>query len=569
MDSITMDGIWELSSVIGSKDDTRAQGGITPVTIARVDQTGKAWGYFPGSDTETPINGLVSADVKPGDVVQVDISGNNVNVIGNTTSPAVGEREVLGITEPIKHAVSTAQAAASNALQIAQEAVEIAEDTSNHFWDDSYGAHVTDVEEDEWNAAVADGFSDYDEATKPYRNILVGRLGILLRSCLNNLVSIARSAIAFFDGNGNDASNIVASFGTNGAQIGKLSNAHVTIDADSLDISDGATVLSSFDATGAKVGANSNTATIEFCGGKGAINGVTELDTNVNTLKIASQHLRLSAIRPDEDVYFDEDGKLVETSIPYDSEIAESAWSRTYSEMILSDTLPLADSQKYEYVTSHTVTDTTVDAGTTLDSYGNPRNYAQAEWGGWAQWEGMDAVQSAQPKTSDVRLNLIAEESRCYGDLTLSSRASGVHEQAEYTMNLDGFDISYTDPDAGGEYGVHYGNHDATMSFTTSSSGLNNWIFTGARNMRVDGYTNISDASPATQEYFVKYDNLSDSRVQLEHRGLTIWQNSSRNVHMANGSTDANSTWEYSFESAGIYKRTKSGSTWSSWTKIA
>lgn len=546
MDSINMDGIWELSSVIGSKDSVRAQGGITPVTIARVDQTGKAWGYFPGSDTETPINGLVSADVKPGDVVQVDISGNNVNVIGNATSPAVGEREVLGITDPIKHAVSTAQAAASNALQIAQEAAEIAGDTSNHFWDDTNGAHVTDVEEDAWNAAVEDNFSDYDETTKPYRNILVGRLGILLRSCLNNLVSITRSAIAFFDGTGNNASNIIASFGANGAQIGKLNSTHMELDSDSLDlISVNGGEIATFGSSPRGIG-------ISF------LDGVAAILAQTNTY--GTEDLLISS----------ENGMRLMTGLENGSGTPAAAQVHTIAGL---------DSDWESFANWQTVADGFATSDVNILNAKFEANAYNAA--GTVHPElrnvsiGMaieaDIADNDYPLNVDAGIGISAEASSNKSAIYMSANEATINigNNGQHQLNEDSFDISYTDEDVRGEYGIHYGNHDATMSFTTTSGGLNKWLFTGARNMRVDGYTNISDTSPATQEYFVKYDNLSDNRVQLEHRGLTIWQNSSRNVHMANGTTDANSTWEYSFESAGIYKRTKSGSTWSSWTKIA
>lgn len=86
--------------------------------------------------------------------------------------------------------------------------------------------------------------------------------------------------------------------------------------------------------------------------------------------------------------------------------------------------------------------------------------------------------------------------------------------------------------------------------------------FTGSDNLRVN------DSSGNAKAYFVKYDATSDTRTQLEHRGCCIWQNSSGNVHIANGMSDSASTWEYSFESGGLYRRTKSGSSWSSWTRI-
>jgi microcystin-dependent protein len=116
--------------------------------------------------------------------------------------------------------------AAKAAEGIAGEAKSIANATGQHFWDDDGGAHVTDVTRDEWAAAVEDDFGDYDPDAKPYHNQLLNSMGILLRTALNNLVSITRSAIAFYDGAGNSASNIVARFGSDGAQIGVADGAH-------------------------------------------------------------------------------------------------------------------------------------------------------------------------------------------------------------------------------------------------------------------------------------------------------------------------------------------------------
>lgn len=126
------------------------------------------------------------------------------------------------------------------------EAEEVAAAFDQHFWSDTNGAHVTDCEQEDWETAVDDNFSDYDPDTKPYHNALWNSLGMLFRSALNNLVSITRSAIAFYDGNGNDSANIVAQFGAGGATIGKpdstrfaiTSNRLVGINNDSVSLFD-------------------------------------------------------------------------------------------------------------------------------------------------------------------------------------------------------------------------------------------------------------------------------------------------------------------------------------------
>ena len=130
-------------------------------------------------------------------------------------------------------------------VEVAYEAGAVALATNQHFWQNSEqpethggaGVHVTDETQEEWKQAVADGFPDLSDS-KPHHNVLINSLGILLRSALRNLVSITRSAIAFFDGQGNDSSNIVAFFGKDGAQIGRKGNAHVEMDFNSFKMFD-------------------------------------------------------------------------------------------------------------------------------------------------------------------------------------------------------------------------------------------------------------------------------------------------------------------------------------------
>jgi len=108
----------------------------------------------------------------------------------------------------------------ANLTTIAEQADAIATATNQHFWNDTNGVHVSN------EASEAAGS----------RNILMNSLGILLRKAANYLVSISESAIAFYDGLGNLTTNIVASFGSSGVEIGKSDAAHVVIDADSFDM---------------------------------------------------------------------------------------------------------------------------------------------------------------------------------------------------------------------------------------------------------------------------------------------------------------------------------------------
>ena len=142
----------------------------------------------------------------------------------------------------------------SERVTIAQEAGDIALATNQHFWTDTSGAHVTDDTSDAWNTEYAkDNHGQLSNPTDndPWHNILLNSLGILLRRGLLNLTSISKSAIAFYDGTGNSSDNITASFGGNGAIIGKTSGRHVVVGIDGLSVynSDGslAPVNSTFD----------------------------------------------------------------------------------------------------------------------------------------------------------------------------------------------------------------------------------------------------------------------------------------------------------------------------------
>lgn len=84
----------------------------------------------------------------------------------------------------------------SSSTELAQEALDAANAINQHFWSDDNGIHVST---DENNA----------EGTN---NILINALGILLRAAHNNLLGLTPTGVAIYDGEGNEESNIVATF---------------------------------------------------------------------------------------------------------------------------------------------------------------------------------------------------------------------------------------------------------------------------------------------------------------------------------------------------------------------
>ena len=225
-------------ALYGMDEGGEAQAQVS-ARYVRTDSDGTAWVRLEGADKDTPLTSAMSVTAREGDLIDVRLGGYEAVGGGNRTDPSAGVARVALVEnlarDTAEESARTALAVVS-AQQTADEANKVAQATNQHFFADTNGAHITDVTQDEWNDAVADEFSDYDPDTKPYHNQLLNSLGILLRTALNNLVSITRRAIAFYDGTGNAASNIVARFGADGAQVGVADGLHTVIDGDSFDM---------------------------------------------------------------------------------------------------------------------------------------------------------------------------------------------------------------------------------------------------------------------------------------------------------------------------------------------
>ena len=89
------------------------------------------------------------------------------------------------------HNVSAATAAISVTVSegvegvaaIAQEALDVAEATGQHFWSDSDGIHVTEVTQEEWSDSTGPSYHSG-------QNVLINALGQLFRDGVNNLMAL-------------------------------------------------------------------------------------------------------------------------------------------------------------------------------------------------------------------------------------------------------------------------------------------------------------------------------------------------------------------------------------------
>ena len=244
------------------------------------DVTSAEWDDETGTEVEIPTNVVVFE----GQRVYVSIWGGTVSQMVVTGVVGQGDAE-------------------HQRLVAAEEAGEVALATNQHFWTDTNGAHVTDDDLASWDTEYKkSGHGSLANPTdqKPWHNILLNSLGILLRRGLINLVSITKSAVAFYDGTGNGSENITASFGSTGAQIGKSTSQHAVLGSSGLSVynSDGslAAVNGTLDGanlvnasvTGAKIDASTFT--------DGQISGSKITDSSITASQIANSTITATQI---------------------------------------------------------------------------------------------------------------------------------------------------------------------------------------------------------------------------------------------------------------------------------
>lgn len=195
---------WKLQKAIAgtaSKDAPRSG----TATVQRRDSNGTVWVRLPGASMDTPVVGSVVASVAAGDTISYEIQGGRVNVTGNASDPAAGER-----------AVGAVRKAANAARGLARDAKAIAEATGQYFWRDDSGAHVS---------------TEKNNPAGP-QNTIWNSLGMLFRSGTTNLLAIvagADSGMDVYDGQGNDEDNIIASHRGSGTRIGRSSENNMLI----------------------------------------------------------------------------------------------------------------------------------------------------------------------------------------------------------------------------------------------------------------------------------------------------------------------------------------------------
>lgn len=101
-ENITSTTAWALVDAIKSVSQTPSKTtGATTATVTDIDDDGTVWILIPGAEDKTPVNGRILAAVTPGDVVQIEINSGQLSILGNTTTPAVGQSQVDSSIAPV------------------------------------------------------------------------------------------------------------------------------------------------------------------------------------------------------------------------------------------------------------------------------------------------------------------------------------------------------------------------------------------------------------------------------------------------------------------------------------
>lgn len=141
---------WKLLKAIrGRKEAPRQNEGVATVTRKNAD--GTTYVRLPGSTIDTPVNGTMTASVEMGQTVGYRIDSGRLSVIGNVSSPAVGQNVVKATVAPV-------ELKADRALQEAERAHQAADAAEN----DAARAR-TAAESAETDAARAAGSADIAE----------------------------------------------------------------------------------------------------------------------------------------------------------------------------------------------------------------------------------------------------------------------------------------------------------------------------------------------------------------------------------------------------------------------
>ena len=90
----------KINDIVDSKirKKTKKSPVIKSGKVVKIDENGMPWVSVSGSDEATPVNGEALANVKPGDLVSVNIENGKCNILGNPDDPSIGSNEAKNVS---------------------------------------------------------------------------------------------------------------------------------------------------------------------------------------------------------------------------------------------------------------------------------------------------------------------------------------------------------------------------------------------------------------------------------------------------------------------------------------
>lgn len=150
----------------------------TTATVRRVEG-GTAWVHIPGGVDETPVKLTISA--KPGDAVQVRVTGGRAFLIGNATAPPTDDTTAVKAVTQISAVSRIVQAVKG----VAERTARIAGNTAQYFWHTETGTdtgvHITEIPQEEFLADPENGGG----------NLLARSNGVAVRDGLTELATFS------------------------------------------------------------------------------------------------------------------------------------------------------------------------------------------------------------------------------------------------------------------------------------------------------------------------------------------------------------------------------------------
>lgn len=150
----------------------------TAATVRRVEG-GTAWVHIPGGVDETPVKLTISA--KPGDAVQVRVTGGRAFLVGNATAPPTDDTTAQRAVAQ----VGTVSRIVQTVKGVAERTARIAGNTAQYFWHTETGtdtgAHITEIPQEQFEGDPENGGG----------NLLLRSNGLAVRDGLDELATFA------------------------------------------------------------------------------------------------------------------------------------------------------------------------------------------------------------------------------------------------------------------------------------------------------------------------------------------------------------------------------------------